>query len=465
MDDKRFIFSSEIKGILEHDIPRKINKEAFAHYFRLLYTPEPLTMFENIYKFPPAHSAIFKGGKLDMKCYLDPEAKEEKLSLKDAIKKTKAQIEKAVKRQLVSDKPVGVYLSGGIDSSILLHNMSKLHKNIDTFSVGFELKDGEESDKFNADFLLARKTAKHYGTKHHEVLVSPDEVIELFEKSVWHFDEPISNPTALSRLKISGIAKENVDVVLSGDGGDELFGGYERYRLSHAADIWQKYVPGSIRSLLMFIEPLRKLNTPSGVDRYKLFMFQKDNILKEVLKSEYINNKTYQYFKEKYFANDTGTSFTNSFMKADRRSWLVDESLTLSDKMSMANGIEQRVPLLDREIVELCHTFPDNYKVGLFQTKILLREAFKSELPKYLFNQPKRGWFSPSAKWLRYPHIHEFAKNVLSPDYYEGTTDIFDWDNIENILADHNKKNRYNLTILWALITFQLWAKRFSVSV
>lgn len=462
-DGKNFIFSSEIKGILEHDIPRKISLEAMGHYFRLLYTPEPFTMFENIYKFPPAHHATLKDGKLNIKSYWDSKINKEKLSLKDAIRETKENVEESVKRQLVSDKPVGVYLSGGIDSSILLHNMSKLHKNIDTFSVGFELADGEQSEKFNADFLLARKTAQHYGTKHHEVLVSPNDVIDLFEKSVWHSDEPISNPTALSRFKISGIAKKNVDVVLSGDGGDELFGGYERYRLSLACDIWQKFVPSIVRRALSFNSAVRKLNTERGVDRYGLFMFQKDKILKEVLKERYVNDKTHKYFKDRYFSEDTSKSFDDSFMRVDRKTWLVDESLTLSDKMSMANGIEQRVPLLDPQIVEFSDTVPTKYKIGLFQKKILLREAFKNELPNYLFNQPKRGWFSPSAKWLRYPHIYKFAKEVLSPNYYEGTRDLFKWDNIENILSDHNKKSRYNLTVLWALITFQLWAKRFNV--
>ncbi|MDP6659886.1 MAG: asparagine synthase (glutamine-hydrolyzing), partial [Candidatus Pacebacteria bacterium] len=180
LDGERLIFSSEIKGILEHNIPRNIDYEALGHYFRLLYVPAPHTLFKNVLKFPPAHYAIFKEGKLEFMKYWD-ESENSSIKNKDELlEKTKAVITESVKRQLVSDKPLGVYLSGGLDSSIILHSMSEKHVDIDTFSVGFELSKEEQADKFNADFFLAKRTAKHYGTKHHEILLSPSDVVELF---------------------------------------------------------------------------------------------------------------------------------------------------------------------------------------------------------------------------------------------------------------------------------------------
>ncbi|MDP6528013.1 MAG: asparagine synthase C-terminal domain-containing protein, partial [Candidatus Pacebacteria bacterium] len=405
-----------------------------------------------------------KEGKLEFMKYWD-ESENSSIKNKDELlEKTKAVITESVKRQLVSDKPLGVYLSGGLDSSIILHSMSEKHVDIDTFSVGFELSKEEQADKFNADFFLAKRTAKHYGTKHHEILLSPSDVVELFGESVWHSDEPIANPTALARLKIARFAKENVDVVLAGDGGDELFGGYDRYRLSHAADLWQKYTPGIIRSLLSVNERLRKLNTPPGVSRYGLFMFQKNPVLKEVLKDEYINTTTANYFEERYFKASQDDSFTHNFLFADRKSWLVDESLILSDKMSMASGIEMRVPFLDPEVIQFSQSVPEHLKVSSFDTKILLKEAYRSSLPEYLFKEPKRGWFSPSAKWLRNEDVYEFAKEVLSSGYYKETENIFKWEGVQSMLEDHRARKRYNLSILWALMVFQVWARRFDVS-
>jgi len=436
LKDNQFVFSSEIKSILEHDIPRTLNKEAFSHYLRVLYTPEPLTMFKDIYKLPSASYAVLKNGDLKIERYWKVESGNYlKSSRKEIEKELEKRILNSVERQLVSDKPLGVYLSGGMDSSIILHSMSQLRNNIDTFSVGFELKENEQKEKFNADFKLAKKTAEHYGANHNEVLVSPNDVLSLFEKAIWHLDEPISNPTIIPMMKLAGFAKNKVDVVLGGDGGDELFGGYDRYRLDRMA---------------RFFMPRHK--------RHARFMFQKDDILDRV-----VNNLgegvTKKFFKEKYFG---GREF---LMDVDRQSWLVDFSLMMSDKMTMSAGLEQRVPFLNKDLVEFVARIPIKYKVNFFDTKIILKNTFKDKIPDFLFNQPKRGWFSPGAKWLRYPEIYKMAQEVLSENYYEETAPLFKWDNIKEILERHRDSKEYNLTILWALLTFQVWAKLYSVRI
>ena len=169
----RLIFSSEIKGILEHDIPRQLNHEAYSHYLTLLFTPAPFTLFEGIKKFPPAHYGILKDGKLTLTRYWHLGVKPPSgLSDRPRERELKDVIEKAVARQLVSDRPLGLYLSGGIDSSVVLASMRKVRDDVDTFSVGFELSEDEQSEKFNADFELARQTAKFFKTNHHEVFLS-----------------------------------------------------------------------------------------------------------------------------------------------------------------------------------------------------------------------------------------------------------------------------------------------------
>ncbi len=462
----QFIFSSEIKAILEHAIPRILDQQACNNYFRLGYVPAPLTMFSNVYKFPPAHYGLFKNGSFETVRYWDSVPEPEKKSFEVLKKEVRVSVERAVEHQLISDRPVGVYLSGGIDSSVVLAAASKVHAHMDTFSVGFALTDAEEQEKFNADFDLARRTAHFFGSTHHEIRMTSEELIPLFEQSVWHMDEPNSNPTIIPTLKLASFAKEFVTAALGGDGGDELFGGYDRYRLSAIATIYQKYIPSFFRSLLGKVHPrLQKLNIPEGVERYMLFMAEKDESLSKVIAPYFfMPDVTKDFLSKAYFGTpNKTTSFESSFMYIDRTTWLVDDSLMRSDKTNMADGLEMRVPLLDKNLVELSDRVPLSYKLSSRQTKKILKEAFRDVLPEYLFTQPKRGWIAPAAKWLRHPHMQAYARTVLSGEYYEGTKDLFNWNEVQTMLDDHISKKCYNLNVLWALLTFQVWAKRYQV--
>lgn len=464
-DGTKCIFSSEIKAILEHkDIPRTLSRSAMEQYFRLLYVPEPLTMFEYVRKLPPAHIAVLRGPGIDLERYWSVEAAhvqvpqtrgERAHALRDTI-------EVAVARQMVADRPVGVYLSGGIDSSAVLASAVLARGSIDTFSVGFELGEGEESEKFNADKTLAARVAAHWNTRHHEVVLRSDEVRDLLERAIWHLDEPISNPTALAQIKLAEFTKRSVAVALGGDGGDELFGGYERYRLSRIASTYQKYVPRAARAFLARNDRLAKLDTPAGVDRFALFMFQKNPVLSQVLAKPFVTDIALTSFRQHFFT-PIEKDFERQFMNTDRQSWLVDECLLRSDKTSMSAGLEQRVPFLDKEVVEFAWQLSTDEKVSMRETKILLREAFRERLPAFLFDEPKRGWFSPAAKWLRRPDVSALAHEVLSREYAPELAPLFDWSGIERMLTDHQERREYNLTMLWALISFQMWAKRFEV--
>lgn len=463
-DGDKFIFSSEIKAILEHNLPRRLDLAGFNHYLRVLYAPEPHTMFQKLKKFPAGHSGLLKEKNFTIEKYWQLQSGSDYFqdSFKALAKIVYDKVEKAVARQLISDRPLGLYLSGGIDSSAVLHCASLYKKNIDTFSVGFELDKKEQEEKFNQDFNLAKKTAKHYGTNHHEILLKPEEVFSLFEKAIWHLDEPISNATLIPMIKLSAFAKNKIDVAMGGDGGDELFGGYDRYRLSLVASYYQK-LPDGLRKILSRSERLCKLNTPQGIDRFALFMFQKDALLKETINENFLKFDTEDFFQEKFFGFIDEVSFEEKFMEADLRSWLADESLMMTDKMSMANGLEVRVPFLDKELVETAARIPVRHKISPFKTKIILKEAFKGKIPDFLFDQPKRGWFSPAAKWLRRKELQDKAREILSASYYDETSPIFKWENVENILDGHLSGKKYNLNILWSIITFQVWAKMYNI--
>ncbi len=461
----RLIFASEIKAILLHEnIQRRIDPSALDCYLRVNYVPAPLTMFAGIKKLLPGKLLRFESGKITISDYTARNASALSLEPREVLaRELRERVRESVKAQLISDRPVGLYLSGGIDSSAVLEGMAAARGRVETFSVGFNLRESEQQEKFNADFLLARRTAKHFGAAHHEVLVSPQEIVPLFEEAMYHLDEPISNATVIPMQKLSRFAKKRVAVVLGGDGGDELFGGYERYRLSLLSS-WYRRVPAPLRKGSGLLFPvLSKLDTAPGIERFAQFHFAKEQVLSPLLSREAYHNGAAQRFFTEHFFGSVETPFETQFMSADRASWLVDESLMRSDKLSMAGGLEARVPLLHLPLIHFADTIPLRHKVSLSRTKIILKEAFRGHIPDELLTQPKRGWFSPGAKWLRYSHVAKFAREVLSPNYAEATRALFNWDEVRARLEGH-LKGEYHLTELWAILTLQVWARKFNVS-
>ena len=475
----KFIFSSEIKSILQHTSETSVNKQAFNFYFRLLYVPAPLTMWQGIYKLPPGHCATVKNGKIQIQRYWsikDDSVVNNREELKEKIKNL---LEDSVGLRLISDKPVGVFLSGGIDSTIITGIASKIHPKIDTFSVGFGKT--EEQDKYNADMRIAKRTAKFFGTKHHEFTLEPQNIISNLEKVVYHMDEPISNHVQAVNLLLAKSVSEKVAVVLGGDGGDELFGGYERYYYSHLIDQIQKFVPKFL--LNNFVSKnlahafgkenaLRLLASRPGIERYWAFFAQKEKLIGSFVSREYNDGRSaYSWFGNRHFNKINNKDFTRQFMSVDMATWLPDESLARSDKMSMAWGLEERLPFLDHRLVELADQIPVAYKLGKkggkiiqigngYQGKKILISAMRRYLPDFVLNQPKWGWFSPAAKWLRGPLL-PLAREVLSPNYCSGTSDIFDFKFLNNLLDSHIKKRSYGLNTLWTVITFQMWYKQY----
>jgi asparagine synthase (glutamine-hydrolysing) len=479
-DGERLIFASEIKAILEHaSVPRRINPLALDSYLRLNYVPAPLTMFAGVKKLLPGHILRYQEGEISISDFTAKTTPVFSLQSRGVLaRELRKRVHESVQSQLVSDRPVGLYLSGGIDSSAVLEAMTAAKGRVETFSVGFNLRESEQQEKFNADFLLARRTAKRFGAAHHEVLVSPQEIVPLFEEAIYHLDEPVSNATVIPMQKLSRFARKRVAVVLGGDGGDELFGGYERYRLSLLSSLFRRF-PALLRSGGERLLPsLQKLDTAPGIERYVQFHFLKEDVLRPLMaEGAYREDSAKAFFEKQFFLGDAdkrrcedtqmnadeGEPFETQFMRVDRKSWLVDESLLRSDKLSMASGLEARVPLLGLPLIDFADTIPLRHKVSLSRTKIILKEAFRGHIPDELLSQPKRGWFSPGAKWLRYPHIADYAREVLSPNYAEATKTLFNWNEVRARLEGH-LKGEYHLTELWAILALQVWARKFKVS-
>ncbi|MDO8619917.1 MAG: asparagine synthase (glutamine-hydrolyzing) [bacterium] len=470
-DTKRFIFSSEIKAILEHSVPREVDREAFNLYMRVGYVPEPYTMFRGIKKLPPAHYAVLKGNEFSLKKYWEIADVSNLSSREETVADIRKLFKDSVKRQLISDRPVGIFLSGGIDSTAVLGATKEVSSGkVKTYSVGFAVD--VQQEKFNADFLLARETAKAYGTDHHELMISGKDIGAELKNIAWHLDEPNANPTAGAIYLLSRLAKKEVAVVLGGDGADELFGGYQRYALSRTLRAVSR-LPLSVRKALSLSlagmgkkEASEKMLIAGGTSLFLSFLSQKEGDVASILNPQVAKGGVTRSHFERYFKNTSlSGDFEKQFMNTDRQSWLTDDSLLRSDKMSMAFGLEQRVPILDYRLLELAYRIPTNWKLkggGLsqnsFQGKQIWKEAVLPYLPEHIRHQQKRGFFTPMAKWLR-TDLREEVMEILSPAHLN--SEFFNVEAVQQMWQDHLQSKKYNLTLIWSVVMWQLWYDTF----
>ncbi len=465
-DGARLIFSSEIKSILAHPIDGRVDWDAWNLYFRLLYVPAPRTMFQGISKLRPGSFLVWRTGEpIHTQLYWEPVVSRTTLSRAEAEEQLRFLLRDALRRQLVSDRPVGVFLSGGIDSTIVTALASEaMTSKIKTFSIAFD----EPDPKFQADAALAKQTSAIFETDHHEVVMTGDDCLRVLHDVVYHMDEPIANTTQAATYLLSEFTRREVVVGLGGDGGDELFGGYPRYRYSQWISRYQ-HTPLALRSRVASLSAMlglpvarffQKATFDDPTDRYLSFMAQKEQVLSSFLSAEYNDPLiTASEFRETYFRN-ISDDFEKDFMRVDLQTWLAEESLMRSDKMSMAFGLEQRVPFLDHRIVELALSFPTSWNIHRGEGKYILKQAMKAYLPAHVLGQPKRGWFSPTAKWLRGP-LRELTYEVLSPSYMGETASFFQFDTIRRMIDDHMAGRAYHLNTIWAVLMFQMWYRRF----
>ena len=393
--NEEFIFSSEVKGIRDDF---KIRDEvSLVRFMSLGYIPNDKSYYKNIYKLPPAHYLIFDGKNIEIKRYWDLPREKISISFDEAVEEVEYLLKDSVKKRLLADVEVGAFLSGGVDSSLVSAIMAKVSNNqIKTFTIGFNEKNYNEA-KF------AKKVAKYIGSDHFEYYFSAKDVLDLVEKIDYYFDEPFGDASALPTMLLSKITRENVTVALSGDGGDELFLGYDRYFFTQKFYNIFKNVP--FRVLLSYfckIIPNDKCNKLF----YPIKELSNENlyaVINTALKPWEIKDVFHKDFQMSFLqlADYKGEFETiEDFSKFDFYRNLVDDILVKVDRASMAYGLEARVPILDYRIVEFAYKLPQNIKL-MNGTKSILKTILYKYVPKELIDRPKMGFGVPLRKWFR----------------------------------------------------------------
>ncbi len=457
-------FSSELHSFAQTN--HKLQQQRLSLYLSMNYVPAGESLLAEVLKLHAGHYLIYKDGEAHLTEYYNVFCGDHKpVSNKNLYQA----IDEAVKRQLVSDRPLGVFLSGGIDSSVVLHHTAAHVTTVKTYSVSYEMVEGEEreAEKFNADSLLAERTAAQYGTSHTTFRISINDIRNNLETAIASLDEPVANPTAIAQWLLSKWVREDGTVVaLGGDGGDELFGGYTRHR-AMMASYYYHLIPSLVRDGLSTVHPIcKKLNQAPGLPLHVALMVNKETVIDQITKCRLNGRLLAEKELATYYGQvPIGVHPLDQFMRVDRRTWLAEESLARSDRSSMAHGLELRVPLLDIDVVKLSDSISPFAKTTPWTGKKILRDTYRGRLPEYIYKQPKRGWVSPGAKWFRDPVINAFCREVFSSQYFSGLDAIIDWNEVEKILDSHTSKKGYYLYPLWNILVLQIWCKRYKINV
>ena len=471
LDQEKFIFASEIKAILEDkDIKKEIDPQGMINYFSFGHSIAPDTIYQGIKKLLPGHYLILKNGKIEIKKYWDvyfTEGKDDKGEqyYKEEIKKL---FKKAVEERLISDVPLGVFLSGGIDSSAVVGMMAKCGVSpIRTFSVGFNVAGTE----FN-ELADARIVADYFKTEHHEVVLKELDLIDTLNKLVYHFDEPFGDAANFPIFYISQFAKKFVTVVLTGEGGDEVFWGYRRYVIEkHHQKLF--FLNWLLKNNLLnrFIGLLPKLRRIKKL--IKTFPI-KDDLLRYTnwlafFSKEMINflfqggavGKNYDPLKiyKEYFFRYQSMDLLDKIIYLDQKILLPDCYLEKVDKASMAVGLETRPPFLDYHLVEFANSIPAKYKIKGIQTKYIFKEVVKDILPEQILKKKKHGFAVPTNLWFR-GKLRDYLFEIIFDDRTK-KRGYFNFKYIEKLYNDYQKGNQPFDPQLWLILNFELWHRQF----
>jgi asparagine synthase (glutamine-hydrolysing) len=466
-----FVFGSELKTLLVHgEIEKEIDFAALDSYLTFGYVPEEFCIFKNVQKLAPAHYLIFKDGKIKSEKYWDFDYKQpENIKTENEyVEVLREKIKDAVNVRLISEVPLGAFLSGGVDSSTIVAMMSAISQTpVKTFSIGFN------EDSFN-ELKYARLAAKNFNTEHHEFVVTPD-LVEVIEELVWHFDEPFSDSSALPTFMVSKMAREFVTVVLSGDGGDELFAGYTRY-VTHKKRSEFAYLPKMIREVFFQRVSERLPHGARGknylynvsldpINRYIDSVSQFNMPRKKSLYSKDFQAKLNGDFGagERGFIRfaesvNTGNAIDN-LLYLDSKTYLPSDILTKVDRMSMANSLEARAPLLDHKLIEFVVNIPPELKMKGSETKYILKKAMEGIVPREILYREKQGFGVPIGEWINSQlreriHTDLSERRTLERGYFEKSY-------IQILLNEHSNLRRDHSGVLWILWMLELWHRKF----
>jgi asparagine synthase (glutamine-hydrolysing) len=469
--DGIFAFASEIKSILQiPGVDASIDPTALYDYFSYNYIPAPLTIYKHVKKLMPGHYLTLGDGELKTVKYWDinPDNIIAGRSEEEWSRLVLETFEQSVKSHLISDVPLGVLLSGGIDSSAIAAIMQKLGIQARTFSIGFREKSYNELE-------YARLAAKQYNCLHNEELVLPD-AVSLMQNLHKHFDEPFADSSALPVYLVSKLAASQVKVVLSGEGGDEIFAGYFTYQADLLAETYNK-IPCFLRKIIPSLINVLPVSTDKvSIDylarrfvrgagesnpavRHYLWKVIFDAGQKACLFNRDYFGDSFPRESEKVFSDNyspkVGGDILNHILYVDSKVYLPDDLLVKVDRMSMANSLEARVPFLDRKMVELAFSIPASLKLRGRKKKYILKKALNGIVPDEVLHRKKAGFSIPAAKWFK-EDLKGFAEEVLSASSIE-KTGILNPEYVKQIWENHQRGREENSRQLWGLMMFMLW--------
>ncbi|MGO4698321.1 asparagine synthase (glutamine-hydrolyzing) [Paenibacillus sp. 2TAB26] len=457
--DNSFLFSSEIKAFLKQPAFRKeLNKDALKPYLTFQYSVLDETFFKGVYKLKPGHYMLYKQGKLEVKPYWDVNFAEEPNSLSHYVNQIKSTVKESVAYHQISDVPVGSFLSGGIDSSYI----TALLKPNKTFSVGFEDYEGN----FN-ETNLAEDLSEILNIENYKRLVSADECFKMLPTIQYHMDEPQSNPSSVPLYFLAELASKHVTVVLSGEGADEIFGGYDWYDTTPAMKKYKK-LPFAIRRPLSLLSGKLSKNritsfVVKGGQRVEERFIGQAHVFEEadalaVLKDEYKQGPSVQSITKTVYDQVRGKDDITKMQYLDLKLWLPGDILLKADKMSLAHSIELRVPFLDKMVMDLASKLPTDLRVHPSNTKYALRTAAKEVLPDEWANRPKVGFPVPIRHWLRQEKYYKLVKDMFLSDRAKL---FFHTDELMKYLDSHYSGKQNYARYIWTVYVFLIWHKTF----
>ena len=475
-DKGRFAFGSEIKAILAlQDIPREIRLDAVHDFFAYQYVPDPKSIFKHIHKLPPAHYLILDKNGFSIKEYWDLSFKHVTGDSEETNKqKLKTLLEKVTKQRMISDVPLGAFLSGGVDSSGVVAMMAEASDTpVKTCTIGFDNKAYNEAD-------FAREIAEKYHTEHHEFTVHQN-VAEQLEHIASFFDEPFADPSLVPTFFVSELARKAVTVALAGDGGDEMFAGYEKYTTDNIENKLRNKFPESIRksifpSLAKIAGALpgslgRKgkslLTSLSHNPAMGFFItnsMMTDDMWNKLVKPDVAATLNgyhpSQYTLDMYNKAD-GPDHLSKILYTDIKTYMTGDILVKVDRMSMANSLEVRAPILDYQVAEFAATLPSSQKYRDGEKKYLLKEVFKPFIPDSLLYRKKMGFSTPLDEWFR-GELKALSESKLL-QCNEGLSDVFNTAAIHSIWQEHQSHTKDHGIVLWSMLMYQMWYDRYAV--
>ncbi len=471
-DARRFAFASEAKALLKlPGISAEIDPAALHSYLNLGYVAAPLSIFRGISKLPPASMVVIEDGRIEERRYWRVSGVMDRgMPEREWVERIRTRLDASVRMQMVSDVPIGAFLSGGIDSSTVVGLMAA-HSDqpIRTYAIGFK---GTAADDYYNELPYARRVAELFHTQHQEIVVRPD-VVSLLPRLLWHMDEPMSDTAFITTYLVSQFARRDVTVILSGVGGDELFGGYRRYLGNHyqayfdrlpgwarrAASTVGKHLPSDRHSPLMNFSRLAKGFLESAglpfEERYRGYV--QVFPLEEVQRLLRFDGVPQPDMIESAFRHASGGDAFNRMFAVDAETMLPDDLLMLTDKMSMATSLECRVPLLDQELVELAARMPENVKIRGGRLKHALKEAVSDLLPRDILERKKRGFGTPMGAWLK-SELAPLVRGLLS-DSVVKDRGLFHFSAVQELIASHEANRIDGTDRLMTLLALEIWSR------